>query len=74
MKAIKAKNIINLFCQEWKIKKKDFLFEIINYLDKKVAKKHNFHHDFEFSLIEEEPKIRLLLLDFWQPNLSIQDI
>ena len=74
MRADQAKNSINLFCQEWKIRKRDFLLEIIDYLDKKVNKEYSFHHDFEFSLIENKPVIRLLHLNFWQPNLSSANI
>ena len=69
-----AKKIISLLAREWRIRKKNFLLEIIDFLDKNINKKISFYNGFEFSLIEEEPKIRLLHLDFWQPNLSIQDI
>jgi len=69
-----AKNVINLLCQEWKIKKKDFFFEIINYLDKNIDKKISFSNEFEFSLIEGDSKIRLLHLNFWQPILSFEKI
>ncbi len=70
MTAKEAKNIINILSMQWKIKDKNFLLEIIKYLDKKVNKTFSFYHDFEFSLVENEPRIRLLHLDFWQPNLS----
>jgi hypothetical protein len=74
MKNEEAKKIIHLLCQKWKIGGQEFLFEIVDFLDKKVNKKISFSNEFEFSLIEGEPKIRLLHLNFWQPDLSIPTI
>jgi len=67
-----AKNIINILSQKWEIKNKDFFLEIIKYLDEKVEKEYSLRHYFEFSLIENEPRMRLLHLFFWQPNLPLR--
>ncbi len=74
MIAIQAKQFINVLTKEWGIRNKKFLLELIDFLDGSVNKKTNFSNEFEFSLIEGEPKIRLLHLDFWQPDLPIQTI
>ena len=67
-----AKKIISLLAREWRIRKKNFLLEIIDFLDKNVDKKTSFSNEFEFSLIENESQIRLLHLNFWPLNLPIQ--
>ena len=74
MNNTQTKRFITLLAKKWEIKNKKFLLETVDFLDKNINKKISFYNGFEFSLIEEEPKIRLLHLDFWQPNLSIQDI
>ncbi len=63
--------LIEILSQKWKIKNKKFFFEIINFLDKNVNKKFSFFNGFEFSFIENQPKVRLLHLDFWYPTLSL---
>lgn len=70
MNNIRAKKFINLLSRIWKIKEVKFLLEIVDFLDKNTDKKLSFYSDFEFSLIEDEPKVRLLHLNFWQLNLS----
>jgi len=69
-----VKRFINLLSKEWEIRNKKFLFEIVDVLNRNTDKKVSFSNKFEFSLIENEPKIRLLYLDFWQLNLPAQII
>jgi hypothetical protein len=66
-----AEKFIDFLCQKWGIKDKDFLMETVKYLNQAINKKYSFSDYFEFSLIEGEPKIRLLHLDFCQSNLPI---
>jgi hypothetical protein len=74
MDIVQAKQIINILSNEWKIKNKSFLLKIVDFLDKNNYRKSSFFNKFEFSLVEKEPKIRLLHLWFWQPDLPIQSI
>ena len=74
MNNIQTKRFITFLAKKWEIKNKKFLLEIVDFLDKNIDKKTSFSNEFELSLIENEPKIRLLHLFFWRPNLSIQII
>ena len=74
MIAIQAKQFINVLTKEWGIRNKKFLLELIDFLNNSVDKEINAFHEFEFSLIEKQSKIRLLHLAFYQHNLSIQNI
>ena len=71
MNITQTKKTIGILTKKWGIEKKRFFVKIVNFLDKNTDKKLSFHNGFEFSLINNEPKIRLLHLNFWQPGLSV---
>lgn len=71
MTANQTKKIINLLGKKWLINKKKFLLEIVDFLGNNINKKLSFSKEFELSLIESKSGVRLLHLDFWQPDLAI---
>lgn len=59
---------------EWKIKKKGFFLKVIKILHKSADQETTASNEFEFSLIDKEPNLRVLHLCFWKPNLTKQEI
>ena len=69
-----AKKVINILAQEWDIPKRKSLFDIVEFLDKGIEQSGNFCNDFEFSLVEDGLKIRMLHLDFPKVDLNNNEL
>lgn len=70
MNSKQAKKLITIASQEWNFKKKNVFLKVIDLLDESVKQEAAAANEFEFSLIENERKLRLLHLNFWKPNLT----
>lgn len=74
MDNIQAKKIIGILSKAWSLKNKKDLSRIVDFLDKGIDKEVSFYNGFEFSFVENAHQLRLLHLNFWNPDLAINGI